>query len=98
MKAADDNLDLPTLFSTTPLILRHSPLDPTCPARIAQAVEKAKQATKLRKNQEAGVNPPNTPAAGNANPITPITADVAPETTNAPVVAANKNIVMNQAQ
>lgn len=51
MKAATPSTDLPTLFSTTPLILRHSPLDPTCPARIALSVEKTQQATERRRLQ-----------------------------------------------
>lgn len=58
MKAASPDTDLPTLFSTTPLILRHSPLDPTCPARIALSVEKSKQASELReKRAKTPANP-----------------------------------------
>lgn len=58
MKDADPALDLKHLFSTTPLVLRHSPLDPTCPARIAAAVDKARKATEARQQQ-----PQETPQA-----------------------------------
>ena len=84
MKAAEKTLDLPLFFSTTPLVLRHSPLDPTCPARIAQAVEKAKKATDLRQNPRtaAPVEPPQTevtvlttPAIGAANPFAPLVTE-----------------------
>lgn len=51
MKAASPTTDLHTLFSTTPLILRHSPLDPTFPGRIALSVEKTQQATEKRRLQ-----------------------------------------------
>lgn len=43
-KTKDSNLDLRTLFSTTPKDLSHSPLDPTCPARVAEKLAKAAEA------------------------------------------------------
>lgn len=51
MKTTDPSVDLQTVFSTTPVALRHSPLDPTCPARIALGVERAKKAAELRQRQ-----------------------------------------------
>lgn len=35
LKSTDASLDLKELFSTTPVHLHHSPLDPTCPTRLA---------------------------------------------------------------
>lgn len=52
MKTYNPLLDLPQLFSTTPLILCHSPLDPICPARIALVFEKAKLATEPRQQTQ----------------------------------------------
>lgn len=43
-KATDPTTDLKQLFSTTPRELRHSPLDPTCPARVAEKVARVNQA------------------------------------------------------
>lgn len=37
----DESVDLRQLFSETPRHLRHSPLDPTCPARLASKTVKA---------------------------------------------------------
>lgn len=42
-KTAEPTTDLKTLFSTTPKDLRHSPLDPTCPARVAEKVARVSQ-------------------------------------------------------
>lgn len=93
MKAADPNLDLKLLFSTASVILRHSPLDPTCRARIAGAVEKAKRATELRKTTAAEAAPSSSTVT-TANPFSPLvtkTADPHPS-------ANNENINMNEDQ
>lgn len=76
MKSSDPTLDLTTFFSTTPLVLRHSPLNPTCPAWIAHGVEKARLATELRK-QQAGGSGTNQQPSGNTtgtstNPSLPL--------------------------
>lgn len=102
MKATDPKLDLPLLFSTTPVLLRNSPLDPTCPAKIALAVEKAKQAADLR-NEQRGERPaknpatetsvPGTSATGSANPLAPFVV-----TEQATSADAQENIAMELAQ
>lgn len=51
MKTANPSLDLKALFAKTPVGLRHSPLDPTCPTRIAGLVEKERRATAQREQQ-----------------------------------------------
>lgn len=43
LKTADQTTDLKTLFSKTPVHLHHSPLDPTCPARINSKRQQATQ-------------------------------------------------------
>lgn len=48
LKKNDKKIDLQALFSTTPASLHHSPLDPTCPTRIAKVVDKERQATAAR--------------------------------------------------
>lgn len=99
MKTADPALDLPQLFSTTPLLLRHSPLDPTCPARIALAVEKANQATAQRKSQAAEVTTSTPPNTTPTNPFAPLEADDQPaETATAQGLAENENVTMESAQ
>lgn len=40
-KASEPSIDLKSLFSTTPKELSHSPLDPTCPTRVAEKVARA---------------------------------------------------------
>lgn len=42
-KTADPTVDLKQLFSNTPKELRHSPLDPTCPARVAEKVARVNE-------------------------------------------------------
>lgn len=76
MKNAQPDIDLKALFSKTPASLRHSPLDPTCPTRIAGLVQKERQATALRQSlkQAEGPTPVNPnpavpPAAAPASPI-----------------------------
>lgn len=46
LKTTKNDVDLKTLFSTTPLHLRHSPLDPTCPTRLALKRAEAAKAAK----------------------------------------------------
>lgn len=104
MKTADQALDLKHLFFTTPLLLRHSPLDPTCPARVALTVEKAKQATAARQ-QQASKTPSTTPPAvtgnapatgvGNTNPFAP---SESMDTPGNPTTADNENTSMEVTQ
>lgn len=107
MKDADASLDLAHLFSTTPLILRHLPLDPTCPARIALAVEKAKKATELRQQQQAtgqASKPPtdasvsNPLNAGATNPSTPPAASNSMLEDNDLIIGINEDINLDAAQ
>lgn len=64
LKAADQTTDLSTIFSKTPIHLHHSPLDPTCPTRLAikkkEAAEEASTATAIPTVQK---QPPPVPAA-----------------------------------
>lgn len=53
-KTAEPSTDLTLLFSTTPKELRHSPLDPTCPARVAEKL------AKVSKNLNVSPNGPVT--------------------------------------
>lgn len=52
-KSTNSNLDLKTLFSITPKDLSHSPLDPTCPTRVAEKLARAAAAL--------GKSPPQAP-------------------------------------
>lgn len=53
LKSKDPTVDLKLLFSKSPVGLRHSPLDPTCPTRIAKAVDLERQATAAREKEAA---------------------------------------------
>lgn len=109
MKTYNPLLDLPQLFSTTPLILCHSPLDPICPARIALVFEKAKLATEPRQQTQV--------ADSNCTPPPPAEVSVSTgqgvKTNNSPTqcepnnstlqagaqtVAANENTIMDVSQ
>lgn len=61
LKKGNLSLDLKELFSKTPVGLHHSPLDPTCPTRIAGIVEKEKQATLQRAHAPAPSNKQQNP-------------------------------------
>lgn len=43
---ADPSVDLVSLFSEAPRYLRHSPLDPTCPARLAEKKSRVQEASR----------------------------------------------------
>lgn len=72
MRRCNPSIDLKALFAKTPVGLRHSPLDPTCPTRIAGLVEKERQATAQREQQAAltaqAANPQNTTAPPQPTP------------------------------
>lgn len=65
MKGKDPSLDLKALFAKNPVGLRHSPLDPTCPTRIAKKAELEKQATALRERKAAAKKAQQTTHPGN---------------------------------
>lgn len=60
----DPSTNLKQLFAEAPRHLRHSPLDPTCPARIAGKVAQAAAAIKQRPTKQAST----TAKPGNAGP------------------------------
>lgn len=62
-KSVNPSLDLKQLFAKTPVGLRHSPLDPTCPTRIAGEIEQERRATIARERltAEANKNPGTAP-------------------------------------
>lgn len=83
------------LFSATPASLHHSPLDPTCPTRIALAVKRERRATAARAEEvaKAAATPksaavsPNQPAVATTNVFQPLqestrTAAAAPISTD----------------
>lgn len=68
LKKVNPEIDLKALFSKMPVSLRHSPLDPTCPTRIAVAVDKERQATAQRENRTTHANTTPTVAAPDVGP------------------------------
>lgn len=58
-KSTNSDLDLKLLFSTTPKDLSHSPLDPTCPTRVAEKLARAAAASGKSPSQA-----PNRPTEG----------------------------------
>lgn len=84
MQKADPAFDLNSIFAETPRHLRHSPLDPTCPARIA---EKLAQVVRTEQRQETlpaqGPSPPLTEAVEvlprqNVNTAPPVASTSSP--------------------
>lgn len=54
LKLKEPETDLGELFSTTPANLSHSPLDPTCPTRVAQKRAEVTKAISKTTNQDRG--------------------------------------------
>lgn len=69
----DPSIDLVSLFAEAPRHLRHSPLDPTCPARLAEKKAKAQEVRKAA-NSTSPLPAPNTEAITILDPATPTTA------------------------
>lgn len=89
----DPTTNLKTVFSETPRHLRHSPLDPTCPARIA---EKLTLATKANKKKNDPPSPPDHPHL-TPNIATKPTANQQPVTaTTVKSTAAEEDSIMVQ--
>lgn len=61
-KTPDTNLKI--LFSTTPVHLHHSPLDPTCPTRLEAKKQEAAKAALASKTAPTSILPPKKSAAG----------------------------------
>lgn len=72
-KHADPKIDLAQVFSEAPRHLRHSPLDPTCPARLADKTARATDQATSRPQ----VNPA-TPGSAQARSETIIIPDASP--------------------
>lgn len=89
LKLKKPETDLGELFSTTPTNLSHSPLDPTCPTRIAQKrAEATKTSSKTTTSaHESSTTPPQAAASSRTRPTpgfvyipeTPAPATPAPE-------------------
>lgn len=57
------SINLVSLFSEAPRYLRHSPLDPTCPAGLAEKKARAQAAAKQQASDASHATPASTPAA-----------------------------------
>lgn len=88
MKSANPTVDLKAVFAKTPVGLRHSPLDPTCPTRIAGAVARERLATAEREKLTAEANKKQGTAQADEQPNA---SDDNTGTKTSPVVVEGEN-------
>lgn len=79
LKSAKPDTNLKELFSTTPVSLSHSPLDPTCPTRAA--LKRAEAAATTNAARANNTDPASTPQAVKAGAVLNGQGDVVTPTT-----------------